>query len=60
LGQTLGANDVNIANFTLGRSTDKSQAIALLYIDEPVTDTALKALDDTGLFQKVKTLKFEV
>ncbi|MCK0121861.1 phosphoglycerate dehydrogenase [Loktanella sp. F6476L] len=60
LGQTLGAHDVNIANFTLGRSAAKEQAIAMLYVDEPVPADALKALADTGLFQKIKTLKFEV
>ncbi len=60
LGQTLGEHNVNIANFTLGRSAARDQAIALLYVDEEVTAPALKALGDTGLFQKIKTLKFEV
>jgi D-3-phosphoglycerate dehydrogenase len=60
LGTTMGANDVNIANFTLGRSAAKGEAIALLYVDEPVPATALKALEDTGLFQQVKPLKFNV
>jgi len=60
LGQTLGEHNVNIANFTLGRSAARDQAIALLYVDEEVTAPALKALADTGLFQKIKTLKFEV
>ncbi len=36
LGQTLGQNGVNIANFTLGRSDRGKDAIALLYVDEPV------------------------
>ena len=60
LGQTMGANDVNIANFTLGRSAAEGEAIALLYVDEPVPAKALQALDDTGLFQQIKTLTFEV
>jgi D-3-phosphoglycerate dehydrogenase len=60
LGTTMGANDVNIANFTLGRSEAKGEAIALLYVDEPVPATAIKALEDTGLFQQVKPLIFNV
>jgi len=60
LGQTLGAHDVNIANFTLGRSTAKGEAIALLYIDGPLPEKALKDLHDTGLFKQVKELEFEV
>ena len=60
LGMTMGANNVNIANFTLGRSAAKGEAIALLYVDEPVPATAIKALEDTGLFQQVKPLKFNV
>ncbi|MEM7319997.1 MAG: phosphoglycerate dehydrogenase, partial [Pseudomonadota bacterium] len=36
LGQTMGENGVNIANFTLGRAEAGGEAIALLYVDEPV------------------------
>jgi len=60
LGQTLGSHGVNIANFTLGRSVAKGEAIALLYVDEPVPAPALKALSDTGLFNQIKTLSFDV
>ena len=60
LGQTLGENGVNIANFTLGRAAVKGEAIALLYVDEPVPAPALKALADTNLFQQIKTLTFDV
>ena len=60
LGSTMGANDVNIANFTLGRAGVKGEAIALLYVDEPVPAPALAALRDTGLFKQVTTLKFNV
>jgi D-3-phosphoglycerate dehydrogenase len=60
LVSTMGANDVNIANFTLGRSEVKGEAIAVLYVDEPVPAAALTALEGTGLFQQVKTLKFTV
>ncbi len=59
LGQTLGTNGVNIANFTLGRAEVKGQAIALLYVDAPVPADVLAKLEDTGLFQQVKPLSFD-
>ncbi|MGI1662296.1 phosphoglycerate dehydrogenase [Palleronia sp. KMU-117] len=60
LGQTMGKNGVNIANFTLGRSQKGKDAIALLYVDDPVPDAVLDALRSTGLFQQVRALEFEV
>ena len=60
LGSTMGENGVNIANFTLGRSGPKGEAIALLYVDEPVPPKALDALRNTGLFKQVKALTFDV
>ncbi len=60
LGQTMGANGVNIANFTLGRAEARGEAIALLYVDEPVPANAIAALEGTGLFTQVKPLAFDV
>jgi len=60
LGQTLGSNGVNIANFTLGRSAAGADAIAILYLDEQPSAKALDALRDTGLFQQVRPLQFDV
>jgi len=60
LGQTMGTLGVNIANFTLGRAAAKGEAIALLYVDEPAPAPAIKALEETGLFQQVKRLTFDV
>src|SRR6056297_635336 len=60
LGHTLGENGVNIANFTLGRNERGRDAIALLYVDEAVPQSALDALKSTGLFQQVRALGFEV
>jgi D-3-phosphoglycerate dehydrogenase len=60
LGQTMGKNGVNIANFTLGRSQKGKDAIALLYVDDPVPGKVLDALRETGLFQQVRALEFEV
>ena len=60
LGNTMGSNGVNIANFTLGRSDKGGEAIALLYVDEPVPATVLKQLENTGMFQQVKPLQFDM
>ncbi|MEM8692056.1 MAG: phosphoglycerate dehydrogenase [Pseudomonadota bacterium] len=60
LGNTMGRNGVNIANFTLGRSEVGGEAIALLYVDDSIPEEVLKALDTTGQFTQVKPLEFDV
>ena len=58
LGQTMGENGVNVANFTLGRSEKGGDAIALLYLDNPAPASAVDALKATGLFEQVRPLVF--
>lgn len=60
LGNMMGENGVNIANFTLGRADRGGEAIALLYVDEPVPAPVLKKLEATGMFRQVKPLKFDI
>ncbi len=60
LGNTMGKNGVNIANFTLGRNDVGGEAIALLYVDNPIPKDVLAALETTGMFQQVAPLEFEV
>ncbi len=60
LGNTMGENGVNIANFTLGRSARGGEAIALLYVDDPVAPSVIAKLEKTGMFQQVKPLAFDV
>ena len=60
LGNTMGKNGVNIANFTLGRDEVGGEAIALLYIDDKLPDQVLKTLEGTGMFGQVKPLEFDV
>ena len=60
LGQTLGENGVNIANFTLGRKIEGGEAAALLYVDEPIQKDVLEKLKKTGVFKKIKALNFGV
>ena len=60
LGQTMGENGVNIANFTLGRSDKGGEAIALLYVDDEVPAPVREKLAATGLFRQIKPLTFDV
>ncbi|WP_039018515.1 phosphoglycerate dehydrogenase [Halocynthiibacter namhaensis] len=60
LGQTMGENGVNIANFTLGRSAVGGEAIALLYIDHEIDESVIANLNKTGMFQSIKPLEFDV
>ncbi|WP_417718445.1 phosphoglycerate dehydrogenase [Salipiger sp.] len=60
LGTMLGDHKVNLANFTLGRSAQGGEAIAIAYLDEAIGADVITALKDTGLFQQVKPLEFDV
>ncbi len=60
LGQTMGENGVNIANFTLGRADKGGEAIALLYVDDPVPAPVIAKLEATGMFTQVKPLAFDL
>ena len=60
LGRAMGENGVNIANFTLGRSAPGKDAIALLYVDEPIPAHVIETLRVTGMFSQVKPLRFNV
>lgn len=60
LGTVLGNAGANIANFTLGRTGPAGSAIALLELDEPLGDEEVKALHETGKFQRIRPLVFDV
>ena len=60
LGMIFGNSGVNIANFQLGRDAPGGNAIALLYLDQPVEQEPLDALLACGLFKQAKPLVFEV
>ena len=60
LGMTMGKNNVNIANFTLGRSGVGQDAIAILYLDQPIDPKVIETLEGTGMFNQVKALHFDV
>ena len=57
---TLGEAGVNIANFQLGRSAKGGDAIALLYVDGPVSDEILAKVQASDKINTAKYLKFAV
>jgi D-3-phosphoglycerate dehydrogenase len=60
LGTVFGEAGVNIANFQLGRDAPGGNAIALLYLDQPVPPAVLAKLMASGKFKQAKPLAFEV
>ena len=60
LGTTFGANGVNIANFQLGRNRPGGDAIALLYVDEPVPEHVLNQVREFPEILSAKPLVFDV
>ncbi|GAA3859582.1 phosphoglycerate dehydrogenase [Celeribacter arenosi] len=59
LGTMLGEHGENIANFTLGRSAEGGDAIAMTFLDTPIKPETVKALKDSGMFQQVRPLHFK-
>ncbi len=60
LGTVFGDAGVNIANFSLGRNRPGGDAIALLYVDEPVAEDVLDAVRSHREIQSAKPLVFAV
>ncbi len=58
LGQALGDAGVNIATFNLGRDEAGGKAIALISVDQAITDKVLKAVNALPHVVQVKALKF--
>lgn len=60
LGTVFGRNEVNIANFQLGRNRPGGDAIALLYLDGPVPKPVLDELLANKAILSAKPLVFDV
>lgn len=60
LGTICGNNNVNIANFQLGRNRPGGDAIALLYLDAPFPEKALAELRANKSIDSAKRLQFDV
>lgn len=58
LGKLLGDASINIANFNLGRNAQKTDAIALLEIDQPLSEEILKKIAQLPSVKHVKMLTF--
>ncbi|QIE54053.1 phosphoglycerate dehydrogenase [Pikeienuella piscinae] len=58
LGQKLGALDVNIATFALGRADKGGEAIALIGVDEPIGPEMLAEIVALPQVIQAKALKF--
>ena len=58
LGQTLGGAGVNIATFNLGRDEAGGNAIALISVDQAITDDVLKAVCALPHVVQAKALRF--
>ena len=58
LGTTLGEAGVNIGTFNLGRNKDRSVAVALISVDDPISDEVVKKVQNLPNVRKVKPLKF--
>lgn len=60
LGTFLGEKGVNLANFTLGRSGQGGEAIAIAYVDDAIPPDVVEALKASGNFRQVKPLEFSL
>ena len=60
LGTICGNNNVNIANFALGRNRPGGDAIALLYLDGPFPEKALAEVRSHRAIDSAKPLQFDV
>lgn len=58
LGSLLGAEKINIATFNLGRAGKGDDAIALVQVDEPVSDDVLSKIEALENVVQAKRLSF--
>jgi D-3-phosphoglycerate dehydrogenase / 2-oxoglutarate reductase len=58
LGTVLGAAQVNIGTFHLGRRAAGGEAVLLLSVDDPVSDDLVKNVASLPGVRQVKALEF--
>ena len=58
LGTVLGENGINIATMQFGRDFEGGQAIALVGIDQPLSDALLREVNTIPNVVQVKALAF--
>jgi len=62
VGRVLGAHDINIAHFSLGRKQRGGEALAVVVIDEPVPDAVmqeLRGLNNMKWLKQINLTSFE-
>ncbi|MFD2236108.1 phosphoglycerate dehydrogenase [Aureimonas populi] len=60
IGMAFGKAGINIANFHLGRDEEGGNAIALLYLDEPLTPAFIKEVESLNAIGQAKLLEFDI
>mgnify|MGYP002718350928 CR=1 FL=1 len=60
IGMTFGKAGINIANFHLGRDVEGGNAIALLYLDGPLSDAFIAEVASLKAIGQAKLLEFDV
>ena len=60
LGTMCSKNNINIANFHLGRNAKGGDAIAMLYLDEPLEDAVMDEIRGLKKIGQAKLLSFDV
>tara|TARA_B000000565_G_scaffold104182_1_gene77921 strand:+ start:765 stop:1385 length:621 start_codon:yes stop_codon:yes gene_type:complete len=58
LGMVLGKANVNIATFSLGRDKKNGKALALLGVDEAISDNVIEKIKKLPQVEKAKSLNF--
>jgi len=58
LGRTLGDAGVNIATFHLGRATPGGEAVALIQVDQPLSDALIERIQALPNMIKARALSF--
>ena len=58
LGSVLGKNNINIATFHLGRQKSGGDALALIEVDEPITEAIASEIKKIKQVKSVKALTF--
>ncbi len=58
VGTVLGQHNINIANFSLGRSQNGQSAVAVVQVDGDITETVLEALRGIETILLAKAIRF--
>ncbi|MBL0317845.1 MAG: phosphoglycerate dehydrogenase [Alphaproteobacteria bacterium] len=60
IGRILGASNINIGNFNLGRNFDTKEATALVEVDQAVPTDIIDSIKNLPVFKQVQLLHFNI